>query len=112
MQGFFGWFKYPHGQGLAEATSIKFAGYWTRRKERAMVTDPSSKGPRNASSTDRGNSLNSSKNNTPRCARLISPGWGLLPPPIKPTKEVLWWGERNGRWRSRLPPAAICPEAE
>ncbi len=43
---------------------------------RAMVTEPSSSGWRSNSSTFRGNSGNSSRNSTPWCARLTSPGWG------------------------------------
>ena len=41
-----------------------------------MVTTPSSSGWRSASSAGRGNSGSSSRNSTPRCARLASPGRG------------------------------------
>ena len=33
----------------------------------------------------------------PRCAKVTSPGWGGLPPPISPETEIVWCGARNGR---------------
>jgi hypothetical protein len=50
-----------------------------------MVTLPDSRGSRNASKADLGNSGNSSKNKTPWCAKDISPGRGGDPPPTKAT---------------------------
>ena len=44
---------------------------------RASVTDRSSSGWRSISSTLRGNSGSSSRNSTPLCARLTSPGRGV-----------------------------------
>ena len=44
---------------------------------RAMVTVPSSSGWRSTSRTLRGNSGSSSRNSTPLCARLTSPGRGV-----------------------------------
>src|SRR5450756_945572 len=43
------------------------------------------------------NSGSSSKNKTPKCARLISPGRGVCPPPTKPASDIVWCGERKGR---------------
>ena len=77
---------------------MKLDGKQTVITERAMVTDPSSMGWRSISSTSRGNSGNSSRNRTPLCARLTSPGRGVpIPPPINPASEMVWWGERKGR---------------
>jgi hypothetical protein len=50
-----------------------------------MVTQPDSKGSRNASKAARGNSGSSSKNKTPWWAKEISPGLGGDPPPTKAT---------------------------
>ena len=61
-----------------------------------MVTIPSSRGCRRDSKALRENSGNSSKNSTPLWARLISPGLGVLPPPINPTLLMVWWGDLNG----------------
>ena len=43
------------------------------------------------------NSGSSSKNSTPLCAREISPGRGIDPPPESPGPEMVWCGERKGR---------------
>ena len=51
---------------------------------------PFSKGSRKASSALRFTSASSSRNSTPQCARVISPGRGLPPPPVLPTKNVLY----------------------
>ena len=78
--------------------------------DRAMVTEPSSSGPRNISRTSRGNSGNSSRNSMPLCARLTSPGRGVpMPPPISPASEMVWCGERNGRSCSRPPALRNTP---
>src|SRR5690606_41568044 len=42
------------------------------------------------------NSGISSRNNTPLCARLISPGRGHAPPPTTAEVDAVWWGARNG----------------
>jgi hypothetical protein len=64
---------------------------------RAMVTIPSSMGWRSTSSTRRWNSGSSSRKRTPLWARLASPGRGIIPPPMRPAWEMVWWGARNGR---------------
>ena len=64
---------------------------------REIVTTPSSSGCRSTSSVRRLNSGNSSRNSTPLCERLISPGAGVLPPPTRPASLIVWCGERNGR---------------
>ncbi|MEY5014481.1 MAG: hypothetical protein RIS92_839 [Verrucomicrobiota bacterium] len=43
------------------------------------------------------NSGNSSRNRTPLCARLTSPGDGIAEPPRRPASEMVWWGDRKGR---------------
>ncbi len=63
-------------------TSITSAGKLTERLARAMWTAPNSRGWRSVSSARRLNSGISSRNRTPRCARLSSPGRGWLPPPM------------------------------
>lgn len=40
---------------------------------------------------------NSFRKSTPRCAKLTSPGRGMLPPPINPAWLMVWCGARNGR---------------
>jgi hypothetical protein len=44
---------------------------------------------------------NSSRKSTPLCARVISPGRGMRPPPTSPACDTVWWGARKGRWRMR-----------
>ena len=58
----------------------------------------SSNGCRSTSSTFLLNSGNSSRNKIPLCAKLISPGWGKLPPPTMAVCEMVWCGSRKGRW--------------
>ena len=41
------------------------------------------------SKTVRLNSGNSSKNSTPLCAKEISPGCGIVPPPTNATSEIV-----------------------
>ena len=81
--------KKPQGQGLAAATSINRAGKLVEPAALEMLIMPSSKGCLNDSRVERGNSGSSSRNKTPQWAKDISPGCGLLPPPIKPTLEVV-----------------------
>jgi hypothetical protein len=56
---------------------------------RATLTVPVSSGWRSESSTARWNSGSSSRNSTPRCARLISPGRTLSPPPTSAGIDAL-----------------------
>ena len=56
---------------------------------REMWMRPDSRGSRSTSSTRRSNSGSSSRKSTPRCARLISPGRGMVPPPISPASEIV-----------------------
>ena len=48
------------------------------------------------SKTERLNSGNSSRNKTPLCAKEISPGCGLDPPPTKAISEMVWCGDLKG----------------
>ena len=57
----------------------------------------SSRGCRSTSSTFLLNSGSSSRKSIPLCARLISPGCGLAPPPTIATCEMVWCGLLNGR---------------
>ena len=99
--------KWPQRQGLQAATRVKRAGKVSRARARATVTLPSSSGWRSASSASRRNSGSSSRNRTPACARLISPGLGMEPPPISPDDETPAWGLLNGRVQiSRSAPRA------
>lgn len=91
----------PHG--FIAAISAKRAGKVKRARARTTLTIPSSSGWRSASSVSRRNSGSSSKNRTPLCARLASPGRAEGPPPIMPTVEVPVCGLRNGR--SSISPA-------
>ena len=101
----------PHGQRLQAATSIACAGNVdAMRWPRMISTRPSSSGWRRASSAARANSASSSRNSTPRCASVISPGRGAEPPPTSPCAEIVWCGARNGRSRTSRPvprPAAL-----
>ena len=76
---------------------MKLAGKVSVMLLRATVTDRSSNGWRSISSTLRANSGSSSRNRTPLCARLTSPGRGMPdPPPIRPASDTVWCGARNG----------------
>src|SRR5437763_1058151 len=79
------------------ATRMKLAGNVVELSAREMVTLPSSNGCRSTSRLRRLNSGSSSRKRTPWCARLISPGAGVLPPPTMPASLMVWCGERNGR---------------
>src|SRR3989344_9546670 len=98
IQGFSGLFKNPQGQGLAAPININRLGKVKVFLAREMVIFPSSIGWRKDSKTSRWNSGNSSKNKTPRCARVISPGRKGVPPPSKEASEAMGWGEGKGRW--------------
>ena len=75
---------------------MKRAGNVSVPFARATVILFSSNGSRSDSMTRRSNSGNSSRNKTPRCARVASPGRGFVPPPIMETCDDVWWGFRNG----------------
>ena len=80
----------PQRQAFMAATSMNCAGKATAALALQTTTRPSSSGWRRLSSTARGNSANSSRKRTPRCAQLISPGRSLAPPPpISDTAEAL-----------------------
>src|SRR5262249_61297141 len=54
-----------------------------------------------------------SRDSHPKLARVVSPGFGVLPPP--PTRaclEVVWWTERIGRRDTATPSLSRAPEAE
>ncbi len=57
----------------------------------------SSSGCRSVSRAALENSGNSSRNRIPPVASEISPGFGLLPPPVSAWTDTVWWGARNGR---------------
>src|SRR5699024_3260385 len=71
-------------------------GYVTVEAVRLIVTFSVSTGCLSMSSVRLGNSAISSRNNTPRCARDTSPGFGFAPPPISETADAEWCGSRNG----------------
>jgi len=75
--------------GFIAATSWTRAGKVTWVLARATLTLPVSSGCRSESSTGRWNSGSSSRNNTPRCARLISPGLTRSPPPTRAGMDAL-----------------------
>ena len=68
---------------------MKFAGYSTFEYNLDIDTFLSSSGPLNTSNVALLNSGNSSKNRTPLCAKLISPGIGFLPPPIIDVGDIV-----------------------
>ena len=86
----------PQRQGFMAQTSMNRLGYVAVPATRATVTTPSSSGCLSASRTSRWNSGSSSKNSTPLCARLISPGCSCAPPDMA-AAEIVWCGERKGR---------------
>ena len=62
--------------------NIKLHGYVKLALTLLIEINLSSNGPLSTSKVSFLNSGNSSKNNTPKCAKLTSPGLGILPPPI------------------------------
>jgi len=66
------------------ATSMNSDGNVTLPAARDTVTLPSSTGWRITSKVERLNSGSSSRNRTPLCAILTSPGLGKVPPPNNP----------------------------
>ena len=77
-----------------------------------MVTRRSSIGCRITSNTVRLNSGNSSRNNTPWCAKEISPGCGFPPPPTRATSDTVWCGERKGRFEIKVACSGSLPATE
>ena len=95
-----------------DATSMKLAGYSTLYLTRATVILRSSNGCRNTSRTLRLYSGNSSRKRMPLCAKLISPGWGLAPPPVMAVMEMVWCGSRKGRFEINPPSLPSLPATE
>ena len=79
---------------------------------RLTVTLPSSSGWRSTSSVSRANSGSSSRNSTPLCARLTSPGRGTDPPPTMAVELTLWCGLRKGRCLISPVPPRSSPATE
>ena len=71
------------------ATSMKSAGYVKLPYVLAICISLSSSGCRRISSAPLRNSGSSSINKTPRCAREITPGLGILPPPASACSEIV-----------------------
>jgi hypothetical protein len=91
---------------------VNRAGNSTEPPARVTTTRPSSSGWRSASTASRRNSVSSSRNRTPRWARLASPGRSTVePPPSRPAVEIEWCGARKGR-RRRSPRPASRPATE
>ena len=74
-----------------------------------MVTVWYSSGCRMTSSTLRGNSGNSSRNNRPLCASDTLPDLDMMPPPMRPALLMVWCGERNGHCVTRPCAASSTP---
>ena len=94
----------PHGHGFIAATSWKRAG--KRRVPRAARDRDAALLERLAQRLEhvRRNSGSSSRNSTPWCASVTSPGRGVLPPPSeRRRREIVWCGARNGRARDERP---------
>ena len=68
---------------------MKLQGYVKTALTLLIVTTLSSKGPLKTSNVFLLNSGSSSRKSTPLCARLISPGLGILPPPIIETPDIV-----------------------
>ena len=93
----------PHGHGFDAATSMKRQGNSTAWRARTIVTVPSSSGCRRASSASRENSPSSSRNRTPRCASVTSPGPRRRAPADQPGRRdrVMRGAERAAARASR-----------
>src|SRR3989344_4301374 len=76
---------FPQGQGFIAATNMKLEGKTAEPLAREIETILSSSGWRRDSITLFSNSGNSSRNKTPRCASVTSPGLGYVPPPTLET---------------------------
>ena len=93
--------------------NMKEHGNSTVYLARDIVILWSSSGWRNTSNVCLLNSGNSSAKRTPLCAKDISPGCGLKPPPTSATSLIVWCGALNGRCDiSDVPrcslPATLC----
>lgn len=75
---------------------MKLHGYVSVAFTLLIVIIPSSNGPLNTSNVFLLNSGSSSKNNTPLCAKQISPGFGILPPPTRDIGDIVWCGALYG----------------
>ena len=75
---------------------MKLQGYVKTALILLIVTTLSSKGPLKTSNVFLLNSGSSSKNNTPLCAKQISPGFGILPPPTRDIGDIVWCGALYG----------------
>ena len=95
----------PHGHGFVAATSMKRVGKRSARWPRTIVTRPSSSGWRSASRLGRGNSDSSSRNSTPWCASVASPGAGHARR-RRPARTARSCGAARGTGRARDEPAA------
>jgi len=89
-----------------------FAGNVAVPCTRETVIILSSSGWRRLSIICLGNSGNSSAKKIPLCASDISPGLGVLPPPIIDAVLLVWWGDRNGRVVMRSVFGGSSPDAE
>ena len=94
--------RWPQRHGFIAAISWTRAGKVTCALARATLTVPVSSGWRSESSTARWNSGSSSRNSTPRCARLTSPG--LHPQPAADQR-------RHRRRMMRRADTAACASA-
>ena len=90
MHSLVGWPKYPHLQGFIAQTNIKLEGYSILPEALETVILPSSSGALILSIALTENSANSSKKSIPQCAKEISPGRGIVPPPQRATSLVVW----------------------
>jgi len=77
-----------------------------------IVTKPSSKGCLKASRAVRLNSGISSKKRTPLWARLTSPGFTFVPPPIREASEALLWGALKGRFVTGISSVSLPHSAD
>ena len=80
-------YTYEFDDNLLNDSSLKIKTFDNYTEEWALFilanrNNFSSKGSLNASNTTLLYSVNSSRNNIPLCAKLISPGIGSFPPPI------------------------------
>ena len=89
------------------------AGSTTDSSARAMLMSPLSSGCRRASITSARKSGNSSRNSTPQCARLISPGrTPAEPPPTRLAVLASWCGAENGGRVSMPSAGSRAPASE
>ena len=92
------------------AINMTRAGYESAHATRVIPIVPSSNGWRRPSRTLRRYSGISSRKRMPLWAREISPGRGMVPPPISPASEMEWCGDRKGRVQSSGSPEGNRPE--